>query len=198
MAGAGKSTLRDIFKSGGAFAVNLDEVGHGFYSDAGSEVYKSVLAEFGDKVSGLLTGGGAIDRKKLGGHVFADRAALNKLNSIFYNEFNLYVKNLLNEIAGSGREFFVLDAAVLFDSGLDALMDYNIWVSAAAGVLIQRLAAGRGVGADYAERIVKTQLEAYKGYSARADFIIDNGGGPELLEAEYHRIIKEIRGNVKN
>ncbi len=198
MAGAGKSTLRDMFKSGGAFVLNLDEVGHAFYSDADGKVYKLVLAKFADKVPGLLTGAGVIDRKKLGRHVFSDRVALDELNSIFYNEFNLYVKNLINETAGCGREFFVLDAAVLFDSGLNALMDYNIWVSAAAGVLIQRLIAGRGIGADYAERIIKTQLEAYKQYPAMADFIIDNGGGPEALEAEYSRVIKEIRSNAKS
>lgn len=198
MAGAGKSTLRDIFKNDGAFAVDLDEVGHSFYSDTFGRVYKSVLAEFGDKVNGLLTGAGAIDRKKLGGYVFNDRVALDKLNSIFYDEFNVYVKNLINETAGCAREFFVLDAAVLFDSGLDALMDYNIWVRADESVLIQRLAARSGAGADYAESIVKIQLKAYKGYSARADFIIDNGGGPKALEMEYNRVIKEIRCNVKD
>ncbi len=198
MAGAGKSTLRDMFKSGGAFAVNLDEAGHGFYSDADSAVYKLVVAEFAGRVPGLLTADGAIDRKKLGGLVFSDRTALDRLNSIFYDEFNLYVKTLVKEAAKGRYDFFVLDAAVLFDSGLSVLMDYNIWVSAAEGVLIQRLTAGRGIGADYAEKIVKTQLEAYKQYPAMADFIIDNGGRPEMLEAEYHRVIKEIRSNVKS
>jgi dephospho-CoA kinase len=210
MAGAGKSTLRDLFKCDGALVINLDEVGHGFYSDPRSGVYKSVVETFADRVPGLVESDLSINRKKLGELVFSDKAALDELNSIFYGEFYGYVKNLAREMEketavrkgkgpgpGSASDLFVLDASVLFAAGLDSLMDYTVWVHASETALIRRLVKGRNIEEKYAASIVETQSKTYEGCRERADFIADNDGGPDGLKSEYIRIIKEIRNNVK-
>lgn len=210
MAGAGKSTLRDLFKSDGALVINLDEVGHGFYSDPRSRVYKSVVEKFADRVPGLVENDSSINRKKLGELVFSDKASLDELNSIFYGEFRGYVKNLAREMEtgaaapnvkgpapGPASDLFVLDASVLFTGGLDSLMDYTVWVHASEAALIRRLVKGRNIEEKYAANIVETQSKTYEGCREKADFIADNDGGPAGLKNEYIRILKEIRNNVK-
>lgn len=210
MAGAGKSTLRDLFKNDGAMVVNLDEVGHGFYSDPLSRVYKSVVEKFADRVPGLVESDSSINRKKLGELVFCDKAALDELNSIFYGEFHRYVENLARETEkenaaadgkapapGPASDLFVLDASVLFAAGLDSLMDYTVWVHACEAAMIRRLVKGRNIEEKYAANIVETQLKSYEGCRERADFIADNDAGFDGLVSEYIRIIKEIRNNVK-
>jgi len=210
MAGAGKSTLRDLFKSDGAFVINLDEIGHGFYSDPQSRVYKSVVEKFADRVCGLVESDSSINRKKLGELVFSDKAALDELNSIFYGEFHWYVKKLASEIekeavalkgkspaTGTASDLFVLDASVLFAGGLDSLMDYTVWVHASEAALIRRLVKGRNIEEKYAANIVETQSKTYEGCRERADFIVDNDGGSGGLKSEYIRILKEIQNNVK-
>lgn len=210
MAGAGKSTLRDLFKSDGALVINLDEVGHGFYSDPQSRVYKLVVEKFAERVPGLVESDSSINRKKLGELVFSDKAALDELNSIFYGEFRSYVKNLAREMEkktaalkengpapGPASDLFVLDAAVLFAGGLDSLMDYTVWVHASKAALIRRLVTGRNIEEKYAANIVETQSKTYEGCLEKADFIADNDGGFGGLKSEYIRIIKEIRNNVK-
>lgn len=207
MAGAGKSTLRDLFKEDGAFVVNLDEVGHGFYSDRRGPVYAAVVERFGGRVNGLLTRDGAIDRKSLGEYVFADASALEELNSIFYGEFYEFVRKLAAEMEalrrtaggtpGAAADFFVLDAAVLFDAGLDALMDRTVWVEAPADTLVARLVEGRKIEPAYARSMVEAQLRSCAGFRGRADHLIHNGGGAGDLKTQYLKLIKEIRENVK-
>jgi len=202
IAGAGKSALRDMFKDDGAFVVNLDEVAHGFYSNPESDIYARIKAEFESRVAGLINPDKSVDRKKLGELVFADRAALDKLNAIFYEAFRAYIENLISElekksrIANNGSGLFVLDAAVLFDSGLDALMDFNVWVGAKKETLVARLAERRKIGEKYAESIVETQLKAYAPFRERADYVIDNDGTLAALKNMYLKLIKEIRENV--
>ncbi len=202
IAGAGKSALRDMFKGDGAAVVNLDEVAHCFYSDPESDIYARLIAEFESRVAGLVNPDKSINRKKLGEFVFADRAALDKLNAIFYKAFRDYIENLIIELERkpltekTGSGLFVLDAAVLFDSGLDSLMDFNVWVGAKKETLVARLAERRKIRKKYAESIVETQLKAYSRFRVKADFTIDNDGTLAELKNMYLKLIKEIRENV--
>jgi len=192
IAGSGKSLFCGFFKNDNGFVLDLDGVAHGMYLDRENPVYGEVIEAFQPFVPGLLAADGSIDRKALGRHVFSDAAALKKLNGIFYIRFAEYVSRLVSECSGKGYDYFVLDAAVLFDGGLDRLMDKTVWISSPPSATIARLVEKRGWTREYAESVVSRQLARFAGSAEKAGFVIDNGGDAGSLYLKYQNFLKEI------
>jgi dephospho-CoA kinase len=77
----GKSTVLAMLGERGAHVIDADRVTHEL-QQPGEEVYAQIVAAFGDGV--LSARGGPIDRRKLGAIVFADPAALRRLERIVH------------------------------------------------------------------------------------------------------------------
>ncbi|XP_005088950.1 bifunctional coenzyme A synthase isoform X2 [Aplysia californica] len=77
---SGKSNVCSELEKLGAKVINCDLLGHKAY-DEGTAAYQAIVKEFGQKV---VDEDGKINRKQLGAIVFADRANLDKLNSIVW------------------------------------------------------------------------------------------------------------------
>ena len=78
--GSGKSSAVQVLADLGAVVIDADRVGHEVYAP-GTIGFGQVVAAFG---AGLVGDDGAIDRKRLGPIVFADPAALVRLNAIVH------------------------------------------------------------------------------------------------------------------
>src|SRR5215510_14106453 len=77
----GKSTVLELLHERGAYVLDADRVTHELQAP-GQPVYHAIVAEFG---SGILSApGGPIDRRALGAIVFADPAALQRLEQIVH------------------------------------------------------------------------------------------------------------------
>jgi len=197
IAGSGKSLFCGFFKNDNGFVLDLDGVAHDMYSDRESSVYREVIATFQAGVPDLVAADGSINRKALGKYVFSDGQALKKLNDIFYIKFIEYVGALAARCCEKGYRYFVLDAAVLFDSGLDRLMDKTAWVSSPPGLTIARLVEKRGWTREYADGVVSRQIARFAGSAEKAGFIIKNDGDAEKLYLKYQNFLKEINLDEK-
>src|SRR5437879_1578033 len=78
--GSGKSTAAKILAELGAPILDADKVGHEIYQP-GTPAYRELIDTFGE---GILAPDRTIDRRKLGPIVFADPAALKRLNAIVH------------------------------------------------------------------------------------------------------------------
>src|SRR3954454_23689532 len=77
----GKSTVLELLRERGAQVLDADRVTHELQAP-GQPVYHAIVAEFG---SGILAApDGPIDRRALGTIVFADPAALRRLEQIVH------------------------------------------------------------------------------------------------------------------
>ena len=76
----GKSTVAEMFRTQGCLLIDADRLGHNSLS-AGSSVYKKLKQVFGKTI---LKPDSQIDRGKLAKIVFANQAALAKLNGIVH------------------------------------------------------------------------------------------------------------------
>jgi dephospho-CoA kinase len=139
---AGKSTLaRILTEDYGFLEIDVDKLGH----RALEERAKEIIAAFGPEVE-VARGGssdagsgrgaetrsggtpeGRIDRRKLGDIVFADRKALERLESIVHPVMRAEVVRFIDE--HPGRDIIV-NAAVLFTMRLEELCDLVIIVDA--------------------------------------------------------------------
>ena len=87
--GTGKSEVSRLLDTLGAEVIEADRVAHEAYAP-GTPGWREVVEAFGE---GVLDADGRIDRKRLGGIVFGDEQARERLNAIVHP----IVRQLLEE-----------------------------------------------------------------------------------------------------
>lgn len=121
---AGKDAVARLLERRGYTVIDVDRVGH----EALEARRDEVTAAFGPRVA---RPDGSIDRRALGRIVFADRAALARLESIVHPPMVATVAGLAAAARAAGRDA-VVNAAILRRMGLDRLCDAVVEVRAAA------------------------------------------------------------------
>jgi dephospho-CoA kinase len=116
---AGKSTVTEVLAESGYCVIDVDSLGH----EALKRRVEDVGRTFGDE---FIDSDGVVDRKKLGALVFRDRDAMRDLEGIVHPEMVEMVRERLAASTGG----VVVNAALLFPMGLDALCDIALWVRA--------------------------------------------------------------------
>src|SRR5215207_1968635 len=92
----GKSTVLELLREHGAQVLDADRVTHELQAP-GQPVYHAIVAEFG---AGILSApAGPIDRRALGAIVFADPAALRRLEQIVHPAVRAYINAWLEQVA---------------------------------------------------------------------------------------------------
>jgi len=115
--GAGKSYVSKLLnKEFGFVVINADLVGHTVLIDKQDEVVKA----FG---RGILLHD-RIDRERLASIVFCHKEFLDKLNSILHPEITRQIEEFIKKRECSK---YVIEAALLFESGLNELCD-EVWL----------------------------------------------------------------------
>ena len=152
--GSGKSTVSDMLRGKGAAVVYADQVGHEVYRP-GTAVWDEVVAAFGRQV---LTAEGEIDRRKLGGIVFADPEARRRLNAITHPPMRRLMAERLDELRRQGVRVAVLEAALLIEASWVDLTD-EVWLTLApSAVAAERLMQRSGLSREEAEARIASQL----------------------------------------
>lgn len=187
--GAGKSTVAGMFGELGAACLDVDRVAREVVR-SGSPVLAEIERTFGAEY--VLPDGG-LDRRKLGRRVFSDPAALELLNKITHPAL---VREVSEWIADLGADetpppVAVVDAAVLFESGLAKLVDAVVVVVASEQVQAERIAARDGITVGEALARVRAQRSADE-MLARADFVICTDCSLEQVEAQVDKVWRTL------
>ena len=177
--GSGKSTAAKILAELGAPAIDADKVGHEIYQP-GAPAYRELIDAFGE---GILAPDRTIDRRKLGPIVFADPAALKRLNAIVHPKMFARMGEMVAAMRRGGEKRpIVIEAAILIEANWQPLFD-EIWlVTAARERVIERVERDRGLKPEQTEARIRAQLsdEERRKY---ATSVIRNDGTLEELRA---------------
>jgi dephospho-CoA kinase len=175
--GSGKSTVTKILRELGAPCFDADKVGHDIYSPGGP-AYHDVIAAFS---SAIVAPDGTIDRKKLGPIVFADPAALKRLNAIVHPKMFARMRELVDAMrAGGERQPIVIEAAILIEANWLPLFD-EIWlVVASRERVIERVERDRGLRPEQTAARIKAQLSDEERRRHATLAIINDGTIDEL------------------
>ena len=184
----GKSLVARGFSRLGAALIDADVIAREVV-EPGTRVFKAVVRAFGQSV---LRPDGTLDRKALGRIVFADYERLAELTALTHPEI---LRIIRARIAALKEEdsvpLIVVDAPLLFESGLDADMDKVAVVFVEEDEQVRRLMARNGVDRKSALRLIESQMPLEE-KKARADFIIDNNGTPEETLKQVEEIYKSL------
>ena len=178
--GSGKSSVSNILKSWNAHIFDADIVSKTILNHNES-AQNEVITEFGTDVIGSE---GMIDKKKLSRIVFHDEDHQIKLNAIIHPYVFSEIDKEFETILTKGEnELFVVDAALIYESGADTHMDYVVVVTSHLGLKIERvLAKGELSRREFLERAELQWPDEEK--IQLADFVIQNNGSHEDLLRE--------------
>ena len=163
--GAGKTTLLHALERRGALVLDCDAVYHEMLrTDA--PLRADLTAAFGD----VFAPDGGLDRQKLGNIVFGDAGALAQLDAIIFRHLPRALARRMEE---SGARLIALDAIKLVESGLGALCDVTVAVTAPEEVRVRRIMTRDGISEDYARARVRAQ-RSEEAFRADCDEVFEN------------------------
>ncbi len=163
--GSGKTTLLQQIAAAGGVILDCDAIYHQLLRED-----QTLLQTIDARFPGTVTDG-QLDRKKLGAVVFADDAALQDLNTITHGAVRQEVLRILS----AKPRLAAIDAIGLFESGLDALCDVTVAVTAPQELRIQRLMARDGISREYAQKRIAAQ-HSDGWYREKCSYTLENCG----------------------
>lgn len=184
--GCGKSAVLDFMqREFGAVVVEADKVAHGL-QERGTDCHYQIVKNFGIEI---LDHNGIIDRKKLGALCFGNPEAMALLNSIVHPAVRRELERMVREHAAAGNtKLLVLEAALLYEGGLDGLCDCVWYVYAGEERRRERLRESRGYSDEKITSMMAMQKpERY--FREHCQRVIDNNSD---LNATYGQIREEL------
>lgn len=181
--GSGKSTIAGMLKALGFFVIDCDALSK---SIDGVEKYKVLVEEnFGREVFD----GENISRKKLGKLVFSDKEKLDILTKISHP---IIIELVISKIKENLSKDIIIDAPLLFESGLDSICDITIGIIADKALRSKRVMIRDGISEDYALARISSQ-QSSEFYRKKCTLIIENNGDIDSLENTLRNIIENIK-----
>lgn len=185
---SGKSTVARIFADLGVGVVDADAIAREVVAP-GSEGLAEVVETFG---TGVLAPDGSLDRKKLGGIVFADADARAKLNAITHPRIGRLSTERMAALADGPVPYLMYEAALLVETGIFRSFSALVVVAVPRSVQVDRLMRRDGIEQREAEARIDAQLPLEEKTKV-ADYVIDNSGSDETTRREVTRVHHELR-----
>lgn len=164
-----------------------DELGH-LVMEKDTTGYYEIVKAFGKEV---LNEQGAISREHLSAIVFSDSEALKKLNGIIHPAVKEYMKDYIAQRKEKDG-YLILETAIMFESGCDALCDEVWYVYVPAKVRMERLKENRGYSEEKSRSIMEKQLLEEE-FRRRCKREVRNDGTMEALEEELRSVFTGLQ-----
>lgn len=179
---SGKSTVSKFVENEGYPVINADKVGHEVLE--WDEIKKNIVENFG--VS--LEPSGKVNRKKLAEMIFSNPQKLKLLNEIMHPKMLEMILKRSERLSKSCKNVFV-EAAVLFEIGLEKYVNYIIVTDCPDEIKIRRLIERNHMSFEEARKRLNSQLSREE-FLKKADFVIDTSDGIEWTREQVSNMLK--------
>ena len=163
--GSGKSTICRMFAERGVAHYDSDSRAKALMNES-AELREALVAEFGEE----CYEGDELNRAYLAAKVFGSEEQLAKLNSIVHPAVKADFLRWADEQEG---DYCILETAILFESGFDALVDQKVAILAPQPLRVMRAMERDGATKEQIEARIKAQMGDDE-LMARCDFAIVN------------------------
>jgi dephospho-CoA kinase len=192
--GSGKSTVSARLADLGAVVLDADKAARAVV-EPGTPGLAAIRADFGPDV---LAADGSLDRAKLAGIVFADEAALGRLNAITHPLIHEYIRAAEEAAIAAGGDDVVLvhDVALLAEWGRAKEFDLVIVVDVPVETQLERLTGQRGMTEEQARARMAAQATREQRLAV-ADIVIDNSGSREDLDRRVDEVWADLQARAR-
>ena len=182
--GSGKSAAADAFAELGAIVVDTDVIAREL-TEKGGAALAAIEKLFGP---GFIEESGAMDRKKMRAHVFADPAAKRSLEALLHP----MIREESGRRIAAARGPYVIHVVPLLIESPDyrSRVDRVLVVDAPEETQLARVRARSGLSEQEVRAIMRTQVSRAERLAA-ADDVIDNRGSRDALRKQVAALHKK-------
>ena len=186
--GSGKSEVSKFFNSWGAFIFDADKEAKNIINN-NKLAQQEIIKEFG---SDVINADNIIDKQKLARIAFQDEFHQLRLNSIIHPFVFKKIDKTFDKIKlDNNYKSFIVDAALIYESGADTHMDYVIVVTSLLRFRTERVMSQGNINRDdFMKRVALQWSDEDKEHMA--DFIIQNNSDIKNLEKESKKVFDSI------
>lgn len=182
--GAGKSTVAQLIKDDGYFHIDADVLAKELI-DSNDTIKSALAARFGDDV---IRPDGSVNRRILAGRAFASHEDTDALNEITHPAVTTAIQRIIDVVKNDPYyKGVIIDAAALFESGIDKICDFTIAVVAPARYRMQRIIDRDNLTEEQAIVRMRAQKSIHY-YTKHADRIIHNGPPFDVRENDQWKV----------
>jgi len=186
--GSGKSTASKFFNSLGAFILDADNAAKKLI-ESSKEVKNELIKEFG---TDIMDANSNVDKKKLARVAFQDEDHQQRLNYVVHPHIHNAIDKSFNEILDqNNHQLFIVDAALIYESGYDAHLDYVIVVTAQLKHRMERALNRNTLTRDEILKRIEFQWPE-EDKTSLADFVIHNDGTEAELNDQIVELFKKL------
>ena len=186
--GSGKSTASNFFELFGSFVINADEEAKKILS-SNETVQHELISEFG---TDIIDASGKINKAKLARVAFQDEDHQQRLNSVIHPYIYNSIDDYFNDVLKDGKfDIFIVDGALIFESGYDVHMDYIVVVTALLKNRMERALARQTLSREEILKRIELQWPEEEKVNL-ADFVIHNDGSEEDLKKNVKSLIEKL------
>ena len=189
----GKSMVSALLRQLGCEIIDADLLAREVV-EPGRPAWTTIVAEFGQDV---VTGDGALDRKRLGAIVFANPERRRRLEAITHPAIRERFQARLDELAEKGFTGIVIfDAAVMIESGNYKNMDRLVVVVTDEPTQMARLRGRDGTDDAEGRRKIASQMPLAE-KAKLADYVIDNSGDRQATAEQVRRVFAALMSELE-
>ena len=186
--GTGKSTASILFKDLGAFIFDADKEAKRLL-DTSEIIRKELITEFG---TDILNGENKIHRAKLARVSFQDEEHQFILNSIIHPHIFQIIDKSFDKVSAKNKyPVFIVDGALIFESGLNNHLDYTIVITANMKHRMARVLENSNLSREDVLRRIELQWSDEEKVNL-ADFTLRNYGTEKELKAQIQKVYAEL------
>lgn len=184
--GAGKSTVSRYLAEKGCVVLDADEIAKELLSP-GSEMLLQVKAALGERV---LKEDGSLDRKYVADLVFSHPSQKEILDRLTHGKV---IEEIFSRAAKQGQDaIVVIDAALLFETGMDKYVDETWVVDVPDEVRISRVMERDGLSREEIQKRINNQMDRLERLK-RADHILDNSKNKEEIYMHVNQLLNNLK-----
>ncbi len=184
--GAGKTEVCKILqKKYDAEIIDADTVAKKL-SKKGTVYLNSIVNHFGEDI---VYKNGALNRKKLASMIYEDNQKREQLNRCTFDFIVQEIKKRINRV--NHKDMILIDAPLLFESGLDSICDSVIVILAQPEEQIKRICKRDGITEEMAKKRLNAQ-NTNEYFKEVGDIIIVNDKTLEDLKQAIEAIGKKF------
>ncbi|MBR9729129.1 dephospho-CoA kinase [Shewanella intestini] len=178
--GSGKTTVANLFAEKGIELVDADIVAREVVAQ-GSIGLESIKTHFGVEV---ISANGELNRQALRELVFNDDKQRQWLNNLLHP---LIRQTMMQQVAQAQSEYVILVVPLLFENGLDSLVNTTLVVDISPTLQQQRSAKRDNTSAAAIQKIINSQMSREQRL-AKAQYVIDNQGDVTKLTQQVNQL----------
>jgi len=175
--GSGKTEVCKIFERLGIPVLSADAIAKEI-SNYDPRVKQLLVRLLGNEA---YTADGVLDRAYVATRVFSNKNIQKRMNAIIHPRVEEEIERRFKELDQAGKPVAIVEAALIYEAGLDRSLDAVVVVDAAEDVRIDRVVGRDGSSRNAVLDRIKAQMDSPT-KAMKADYIIYNNGTFEELE----------------